>query len=88
MILGGEEKVLVYTFVFGQTLDLIILHTHPNCLVLSLIFHPHILPSVFPLHAKELTDERLVDHVNRIGNISRETTLYLKNYKCSNPFKD
>ncbi|WP_343670580.1 helix-turn-helix transcriptional regulator [Chitinophaga sp.] len=57
MILEKKQKTLAHSFVFGQTLDPIILHTHPNCPVLGLIFHPHVLPSVFPLHAKELTDE-------------------------------
>lgn len=57
MTLGGQEKQLAHSFVFGQTVDPIILHTYPNCRVLGLIFHPHILPSVFRLHAKELTDE-------------------------------
>ncbi|MBV7533716.1 AraC family transcriptional regulator [Chitinophaga sp. sic0106] len=57
MILGNTQKVLSQSFVFGQTLDPIILHTNPNCRVLGLIFHPHVLPSIFRLHAKELTDE-------------------------------
>lgn len=57
MILKEQKKSLAHSFVFGQTLDPIVLHTHSNCRVLGLIFHPHILPSVFRLHAKELTDE-------------------------------
>jgi len=57
MILGNQEKNLANSFVFGQTLDPIMLHTQPNCRVLGLIFHPHVLPSVFRIHAKELTDE-------------------------------
>lgn len=57
MTLGSQGKKLAHSFVFGQTLDPIILHTHPNCRVLGLIFHPHVLPSIFRLHAKELTDE-------------------------------
>lgn len=56
MILGGEERVLSSTFVFGQTLDPIVLHTTPGCRVIGLLFHPHVMPSLFDLPAKELTD--------------------------------
>jgi AraC-like DNA-binding protein len=57
MVLGGEERGLSNSFVFGQTLDPIVLRVRPGCRVMGLIFKPHVMPSVFKLHAKELTDE-------------------------------
>lgn len=57
MVLGGENRQLSSTFVFGQTLDPIVLHTTGGCRVIGLLFHPHVIPSLFDLRAKELTDE-------------------------------
>jgi AraC-like DNA-binding protein len=56
MTLGGEKRILSSTFVFGQTLDPIVLHTTAGCRVIGLLFHPHVIPSLFNLPAKALTD--------------------------------
>ena len=56
MIAGGKTLQIPTTYVFGQTINPVVLSAPKDCRIIGLIFHPHILKPVFRFDAKEITD--------------------------------
>lgn len=54
---GTHTRKLAPTFLFGQTVAPLTLSTTQPSRLLGLLFHSHVMPSIFRSPAKELTDE-------------------------------
>jgi AraC-like DNA-binding protein len=59
IVAGGKTQKVPATYVFGQTIQPVVLDAPRNCPIIGIIFQPHVLKPVFRFDANEITDSCL-----------------------------